>query len=194
MISNKKELDKCLSIELGINYKNIFQRLYNFIVPSSKTYIYVLRHTEFYKNSNSLFAKLLLPIYKIWLQRLSATTGISIPINTCAEGLTIYHHGSIVVNGACRIGKNLCICNNVNIGANNGGLEAPIIGDNVFIGPGAVLFGEIQIADGVYIGANSVVSKNIMTPNSVYAGAPAKFIRMDEITWWQKNKLKRNIK
>ena len=123
---------------------------------------------------------------------ISLKTGISIPKNTCDRGLTLYHYGSIVVNAACQIGKNCCIMNNVNIGANQGSLKAPIIGDNVYIGPGAVIFGEITIADGCYIGANAVVNKSVLEPNSVIVGIPAKVIKTDPVHWWVKNRLNRN--
>lgn len=82
--------------------------------------------------------------------------------------------------------------NNVNISANQGSLKAPIIGDNVYIGPGAVLFGEITIADGCYIGANAVVNKSFTEPNSVIVGIPAKTIKTDPVHWWVKNGLKRD--
>ena len=118
-------------------------------------------------------------------------TGITIPKNVCEEGLTLYHYGSIVVNGACRIGRNCCIMNNVNIGANGGSSKAPQIGDNVYIGPGAVIYGDIQIADGCSIGANSVVNKSFLEQNSVIVGAPAKVIKNDNVCWWEKNRLNR---
>lgn len=49
----------------------------------------------------------------------------------------------------------------VNIGQNINPDDVPIIGDNVWIGPGAKIFGKIIIADGVAIGANSVVNHDI---------------------------------
>ncbi len=47
---------------------------------------------------------------------------------------------------------------------------------NVYIGPGAKIFGKIIIADGVAIGANSVVNKSILEENVSVAGIPAKII------------------
>lgn len=54
--------------------------------------------------------------------------------------------------------------NNVNIGAIQGSMKAPLIGNDVYIGPGAVIFGDIDIADGCYIGANVVVLKSVTEP------------------------------
>ena len=81
--------------------------------------------------------------------------------------------------------------NNVNIGANGGSSKAPQIGNNVYIGPGAVIYGDISIADGCYIGANAVVNKSFVEPNSIIAGVPAKVIGQEDTKWWEKNRLKR---
>ena len=149
-----------------------------------------LRITELCYNGKGIY-KMLLPFVYWKYRRVSLLTGISIPKNTCADGLTLYHFGSIVVNSACRIGRNCCIMNNVNIGANGGSLKAPQIGNDVYIGPGAVIYGEIEIADGCYIGANAVVNKSFLEPNSVIVGIPAKVINTDPVHWWVKNGLER---
>jgi acetyltransferase-like isoleucine patch superfamily enzyme len=53
--------------------------------------------------------------------------------------------------------------------------EGVTIGDDVFIGAGAVIMPGSHIAEGVVVGANSVVSNDI-PPYSIVAGAPAKII------------------
>ena len=64
-----------------------------------------------------------------------------------------------------------------------GGQKAPKIGNNVYIGPGAVLFGDIEIADNCWIGANAVVNKSFLESYSVIAGVPAKVIRKETRNW-----------
>ena len=96
-----------------------------------------------------------------------------------------------MLNGGVRIGENCCVMNNVNIGANGGSDKCPRIGRDVYIGPGAVLYGDIEIADGCYIGANAVVNKSFFEKNSIIAGVPAKVIGKSDKTWWEKNGLKR---
>lgn len=62
----------------------------------------------------------------------------------------------------------------VNIGAAVGDeKEVPQIGNNVYIGPGAKLFGKITVADGVAVGANAVVNKDCLEENVGLSGVPA---------------------
>lgn len=117
-------------------------------------------------------------------------TEVNTPVNRCDEGLTIYHISSITLNSATEVGRNCCIMNNVNIGVNGGSSKAPRIGNNVYIGPGAVIYGDLDIADG-YIGANAVVNKSFLEPNSIIAGAPTKMIGNEKICWWQKKRMNR---
>ena len=56
----------------------------------------------------------------------------------------------------------------------------PKIGNNVFIGPGAVIFGAIEIADGIAIGANSYVDKSFTRKDITIAGGPARKKKISE--------------
>lgn len=87
-------------------------------------------------------------------------------------GVRINHYGLIVINPAAKIGTYCDIHQGVNIGVSIDG-KAPTIGDNVWIGPGAKIFGGIVIGDEIMIGANAVVNKNFKENNCVIAGIPA---------------------
>lgn len=67
-------------------------------------------------------------------------------------------NGIVIASGAI-IGKNCYLSHQVTIGRSRGG--APVIGDNVYIGPGAKIFGDICIGNNVRIGANCVVFEDI---------------------------------
>ena len=49
-----------------------------------------------------------------------------------------------------------------------------MIGDNVDIGVGAVIIGNIYIANNVRIGANAVVTKSCYEEGAILVGNPAK--------------------
>lgn len=111
------------------------------------------------------------------MNRISSRLGVYILPNTFDWGLRIWHYGSIMVNGNARIGRN-CQLHGMNCIGNKGGdsNKAPTIGDNVDIGVGAVIIGDIVIANNVTIGANAVVTKSCNEENAILAGNPAVII------------------
>lgn len=133
-----------------------------------------LRKHEYYLNTKK--NKLLLAYYAFRHYKQGVKLGFSVPCNTCGAGLRINHHGYIVVNHKARIGEFCDIHQGVNIGAGTDG-SVPTIGNNVWIGPGAKLYGNIHIADEIMIGANSVVTKTFDTPKITIAGVPAKVLK-----------------
>ena len=157
-------------------------------------YLRLLRTAEYVHNSKTKsIYKLTTEKYLTFrLRRLGLTLGFLIPLNVFGPGLRIVHCGTIIVNSNARIGANCELHNLVHIAQNlhiaRKGAEsdrAPTIGDNVFIGPGARLLGDITIADGIVIGANSVVTKSFCEPNITIAGAPARKIsdRGTDVQW-----------
>lgn len=87
-------------------------------------------------------------------------------------------HGlnGIVISNKARIGKNAVIHQQVTIGLRYPGGEAPVIGDNVFIGAGAKILGGIKVGDGAVVGANAVVLDDI-PPDCVAVGVPARIAK-----------------
>jgi len=135
----------------------------------------IMRKLSYYKyKSNKHFInKIMYIYYRMKYKRLSYLLGFSIDPDTFGPGLSIAHYGSIVVNRNVRVGKNCRIHSCVNIGEGN--KKNPIIGDNVYIGPGAKIFGKIKIGNNVAIGANAVVNNDV-PDNVTVGGVPAKSI------------------
>jgi serine O-acetyltransferase len=127
---------------------------------------------------------------KIAYRKLSVKLGFSIPINCFDSGLSIAHYGTIVINSETKVGKNCRLHANVNIGASAGKRIAPKLGNNIYIGPGAILFGDIQITDdNVTIGANATVNKDCTEKDVVLAGTPATIVKRNYPVWWKNNKI-----
>lgn len=140
------------------------------------TFERLLRKCEYYENCkhgllNNIYAKFL----KFKYVSLSHRLGFSIGFNTCGPGLCLEHYGNIVINQHAKIGRNCRIIGSAVVGATVDD-KVPIIGDNVFIGFGAAIIGEVHIADGVAIGSNAVVTKDILTSNVSIGGIPARII------------------
>ena len=172
MIKNKSDYKRYLKIEKEnyiFSYPNLTNELKK-IMKFQKLY----RKLEYYTNCKKfpLLTKILLLKY----ENLSIKYGFHIPINTIDEGLCIIHIGPIYINKQAHIGKYARIHPMTTIGKNIGtNHNSPIIGDNVWIGPGSRIYGDIKIGNNVVIGANSVVNKNFES-NITIAGTPAKII------------------
>lgn len=181
MIKTKKDLERYLEMDrLALGHKNkkaflVGDYRYKFMIA--------LRHHEYYNNiyyqngGVKMFTKLMLLWYRYRHYKLGYQLGFEIPINTCEGGLRINHSGLIIINPYARIGKYCDIHQGVNIGQQGPNRDdCPIIGNNVWIGPGAKIFGKIRIADNCQIGANAVVNKSFEEPGISIAGVPAKKI------------------
>lgn len=139
----------------------------------------LLRKLEYccsWKKIKRMFLFPYIACIKLRFHNMSVKLGFSIPVNVFEEGLSIAHYGNIVVNSRAKIGKNCRIQEGTNIGTTNGSDEAPIIGNNVFIGTGAKIIGNISIADNVCIGAGAVVVKSIEEQGTTWGGVPARLI------------------
>jgi len=98
--------------------------------------------------------------------------GCVIGIGTRFEGgLVLIHPVGVVINSAVRGGSNVFIESGVVIGDNRG--SSPVLGDNVFIGSGAKIIGNVKIGSFTFIGANAVVLKDV-ADGSTAVGVPAK--------------------
>ena len=92
------------------------------------------------------------------------------------KNLTLGYWGlGIVIHSKTKIGDNVTIAQNVTIGRNFGDTGVPIIGNDVYIGAGSVVFGEIIIGNNVIIGSNSLINKDI-PDNCTVVGNPMKII------------------
>lgn len=95
------------------------------------------------------------------------------PETQIGEGLYLGHWGTLVINPKTKIGKNCNIAQGVTIAqANRGKNEgAPEIGDEVWIGPNAVIVGKISVGNNVLIAPNAYVNFDVPA-NSVVIGNP----------------------
>lgn len=139
----------------------------------------ILRKYEYAVNQNekSLWGKMKCLMLRFKYHNLSLKLGFSIPINVFGPGLAIVHYGTIVVSSGAKIGANCRIHEGVTIGATNGSSVAATIGNNVFIGSGAKIIGDIKISSNVAIAANAVVVSDVISEEGcTVGGVPAKVI------------------
>lgn len=97
-----------------------------------------------------------------------------------AGGLRINHMNAVVYPYSA--GKNLTVGPNVVIGKgpkkDNGDINAPIIGDDVYILPNSVITGGVRLGNNVSIGAGTIVTKSV-ADNCVVVGNPGRVLERD---------------
>ncbi|MDQ6799443.1 MAG: serine acetyltransferase [Acidobacteriota bacterium] len=93
-------------------------------------------------------------------------------------GFFVQHGVGTNVNGE-RIGANCRVNQQATIGFGNTD-RLPRLGDNVHIGAGARVLGDLTIGDNVIVGANAVVTKNVPA-NCTVVGIPARIVRRDGV-------------
>jgi serine O-acetyltransferase len=141
------------------------------------TYSFWMR-TCAYLHGKPFFRYNLFLIARLILLPYSYKFGMDIPPRVIIDsGLYIGHFSGIIVHANARIGRNCNISQGVTIGIANRGIKkgCPIIGDNVFIGPGAKIIGGVKVGCNVAIGANCVVTHDV-PDNAVIVGVPGKVI------------------
>ncbi|MFT5525228.1 MAG: serine O-acetyltransferase [Pirellulaceae bacterium] len=115
-------------------------------------------------------------IYTVMRTVMGILTGISLDRHTkIGEGFHIVSEsGRIAIHEDTVIGDRVGISHNVTLG-NNMVNQAPVIGNDVFIGCGASILGGVNIGDGARIAANSLVMNDVPA-GATAIGVPAQII------------------
>lgn len=155
--------------------------------PAARSFLEVLltysglHALVFYKMANQLL-KIRIPFLPRWISQVGRFfTGIEIhPGATIGNGLFIDHGMSVVIGETTIIGENVTMYQGVTLGGTGKekGKRHPTIGNNVVIGAGAKILGNITIGDNSYIGANAVVIKDVPV-NSTVVGVPGRITKQD---------------
>ena len=106
-------------------------------------------------------------------------TGVEIhPAAQIGRRLFIDHAMGVVIGETTVIGDDCTLYQGVTLGGtgNETGKRHPTLGDNVTVGSGAKVLGNIHIGDNVRIGGNSVVVKDV-PPDSTVVGVPGRVVR-----------------
>jgi serine O-acetyltransferase len=141
------------------------------------------RYTFFYRKVEKYRRTTIKGICYRILKRLFIYRGFHISQGAeLGEGFYFNHRGTVII-GPVKIGKNCCVGHNVVIGRayKNGVLGRPTLGDNVWIGTGSVLVGEIKIGNNVLIAPLTFVNFDV-PDNSIVIGSPGKITRKENPT------------
>jgi serine O-acetyltransferase len=106
-------------------------------------------------------------------------TGVEIhPGATIGAGFFIDHGSGVVIGETTIIKNNVTLYQGVTLGGtgNEKDKRHPNIDDNVVIGAGAKVLGNITLGENVRVGANAVVVKDVPA-NSTVVGIPGRIVR-----------------
>lgn len=123
-----------------------------------------------------------LPIIPRWISQLARSlTGVEIhPGATIGRKFFIDHGMGVVIGETAIVGDNVLLYQGVTLGGTGKetGKRHPTVGNNVVIGAGAKILGNIVIGDNSYIGANAVVIKQVPA-NSTVVGIPGRITKQE---------------
>ncbi len=171
----RRDLQRYFTIESRTGAPTLGEKLKILVESHGLQAVFVYRFGAWIDRSVST-PVLKLPLKAIYLslhEAMIAVWGIYIHGNAdIAGGLFIPHPNGVMI-GAVKMGEDCCVSQNATIGVRPGARfdEAPVLGDRVWIGPGAVLFGRVKIAEGAAIGALTVVGRNL-PPRCLAFGNP----------------------
>lgn len=163
---NNKSTKRTLHEVFSRDQKRYFKKI---------TKIYIKYH-EAYNSKRTLFIIIKLLYYTVRRNILSPKRNIWL-LGSFGCDLKICHANIVVARGA-KLGNNIILHGNNCIGVKSeNDIRGPQIGNNVDIGYGAAIIGDVRIANDVKIGAGSVVVKDIPEEGAIYAGNPARRIK-----------------
>lgn len=163
-------------ISLEKKLRNPFKsKLFKFLVALRKEEFLCFKRDNAKNIISSLILSQRIKLLDIKKNRLSLEIGVEIAPFNCGKGVRICHP-NVIINGY--VGENCVFHGNNVIGNKKTGDKnsVPEIGNNVDIGIGAMVIGNVTIADRCVIGAGAVVTKSFSTPETTIVGVPAKII------------------
>ena len=127
-----------------------------------------------------------LPFWNMLHRLATHSAAMDLPWQTeVGPGLALIHGWSLVVNQGARIGSNVTLFHGVTLGrrdriARDGQrlIEFPVLEDEVWVGPHAIIVGGVTVGRGSRIGGGAFVTEDI-PPYSIVSGNPATIVKSD---------------
>ena len=132
--------------------------------------------------SHFLYKRNLLFLARLISQIARFLTGIEIhPGATLGAGILIDHGMGVVIGETAELGDRITIYHGTTLGGTGKekGKRHPTVGDNVVIGAGSKVLGNIKIGSNSKIGANSVVLDDVPEGATV-VGIPGKVVKINK--------------
>lgn len=167
------------------DFKSVFER-----DPAARTPLGFLEvillysgfHAVFWHRMNHFLHTLKIPFFpRMIAQLVRFFTGIEIhPGAKLGPGFFIDHGMGVVIGETTEVGENVTLYQGVTLGGTGAdrGKRHPTLGNNVVVGAGAKVLGNIRLGNNVKVGAGSVVVHPV-PDNCTVVGVPAEIVRKD---------------
>lgn len=144
--------------------------------PYFKSY-YLYKFSKFFYNKKLYF------LSRLIMNHCKRVTGIEIhPGAKIGKNFFIDHGLDVVIGETTIIGDNVTLFQGVTLGGTgkDQGKRHPTLKNNIFVGSGAKILGNITIGSNVKIGANAVILRDI-PDNSTVVGIPGYLVKKDNV-------------
>ncbi|NNH70812.1 serine acetyltransferase [Nocardia uniformis] len=173
MIDSKESLRRYLAEDLAAHGLSRWRGHYR-LTRRIVYFQWLLRKSEYWANVRTdPIGRVVFTWYALRAKLLGERLGFTVPRNVFGPGLSIAHVGLLTVNSGTRVGARCRVHQGVTLG-NGTDDRCPVLGDDVFLGPNAIVLGA-SVGNGVEVRAGAVVIRDV--PDGVHvAGVPAKII------------------
>ncbi|MEQ1388955.1 hypothetical protein ABLT88_05505 [Acinetobacter radioresistens] len=131
----------------------------------------------FFKRKKSFIYLFIYLFIKLFYTLIQIIYGFSLPFSAKIGRNVCFRHGfyGIFISSHAEIGNNVIIMHQVTIGSNYSSLNeicAPVLKDNIFVGPGAKIIGNVVVESNTKIGANALLVNQSLEPG-IYVSSRA---------------------
>ena len=184
MITSKRQMREWLRIEAdNLNIRHFWiQYITGSEFAMIYSYMWILRHLEYYAYRKSRNKFFLLPwgVFYVLHRRWRIKTQIHLGPGDAEKGFHIVHLGFVRAYGIAHFGENCTVLPMTLFGKRTPDvpdLKQIIVGNNCYFGTGVTVLAPCKIGNNVTVAAGAVVTMREVPADCVIAGVPAKIVK-----------------
>jgi serine O-acetyltransferase len=153
------------------------------IVRRTYRVVMTMRLCQAVANSRGI-VRMTLPLFRILHRLASRSAAVDLPWQTrIGSGLSLVHGWGLVISPGAKIGANVTLFHGATLGRRDriqaeGSRQTghPVLEDEVWVGPHAIIVGEVTIGRGSRVAGGAFVTESV-PPYSIVLGNPATIVK-----------------